>query len=59
MPDVHQFDPREDIREDEVYVVARCVCGWEGNAFPQSEQGYEDAEVEFVHHQDASRHGLT
>lgn len=59
MPDVHRFEPRSDVRAGDVYVTAACGCGWEGNAFPQSEQGYADAEVEFQRHQRASEHTLT
>lgn len=52
----HRFDPAGDVRTEDVFVLARCSCGWEGNAFPESEQGYEEAELDWQKHTDASRY---
>lgn len=52
----HRFDPDSDIRTEDVFVIARCACGWEGGAFPESEQGYEEAEIDWRNHTAAPRH---
>ncbi len=49
----HEFRPGEDIRAEEVFIVARCSCGWEGGAYPASESGYDEARDEFTEHEAA------
>jgi hypothetical protein len=49
---VHEFAPGLEEREADVYVVARCVCGWEGNAHPESDDGLEEARLEYIDHEE-------
>ncbi|MDP9021756.1 MAG: hypothetical protein M3N57_03470 [Actinomycetota bacterium] len=46
----HLFRPGDDLRNGEVFVLARCSCGWEGAAYPEPDQGYADAQLEFDDH---------
>ncbi len=56
MSDIHQFEPGQELREGEVFVVTRCICGWAGSSFPASEQGYSEAMLQFEEHRFESRH---
>lgn len=48
---LHEFQPEEELRATDVFIRSRCSCGWEGNAFPVSEQGYGEARLEFEEHE--------
>lgn len=60
MPDIHEFDPEDDVHPEQVFIIAHCSCGWRGNSFPSSQtSSYTDARTEWERHQEASRHSAT
>lgn len=46
----HAFDPAQEQREGEIFIRARCLCGWSGDAYPEHDQGYSDALRDFDGH---------